>query len=506
MKSESQDSVRNLFNLPNDEKIFDDFGCSIIEGIPYHGRIYLTENFICFDSNILGFKSKCVISFQEIKEIKRASTNTIEIILLNSQKKPKYTFGSFTNPNIAYKRIKMICKAYINKINQNNNQEKHSNIDGSNDSKGFNIILSDSEKSDDENEQENTTPKLVSKTQSMNDVKKANTQESVVENKEKEKNSQSDQGEDIQFPPIDESRMYQACKVVINLSPDEFFAKYLGSESETSTVGFYKSLEDHFNVTISNWEKNQKDPNDPNVANEPEGFNRKLNFSLKLVGVPFVNQSEVTKTQKYTIQSNNNPKYIIKGSSSSVGVPYCTYFSIEDTLELYPYMGESKCVLRAYVYNEFTKSTMFKNTIISSTKTEYQKEIDRWINYIKSCGNTVENYQPPKPKKVVSDKPANLIPTHAMEKEKDEEADKNSMYYKVFQIFNEILQKKNMVIMIMLGIVIFGLIIVISNQNRQMRTLNQNIKEIKEMVQTLMKKSSPKIVVHSSSNANESDL
>ena len=67
-------------------------------------------------------------------------------------------------------------------------------------------------------------------------------------------------------------------------------------------------------------------------------------------------------------------------------------------------MGESKCVLRAYVYNEFTKSTMFKNTIISSTKTEYQKEIDRWINYIKSCGNTVENYQPPKPKKVVSDK------------------------------------------------------------------------------------------------------
>ena len=80
------------------------------------------------------------------------------------------------------------------------------------------------------------------------------------------------------------------------------------------------------------------------------------------------------------------------------------------------------------------------------------------------------------------------------------------MYYKVFQIFNEILQKTNMVIMIMLGIVIFGLIIVISNQNRQMRTLNQNIKEIKEMVQTLMKKSSQKIVVHSSSNANESDL
>ena len=87
MKSESQDSVRKLFNLPSDEKIFDDFGCSIIDGISYHGRIYLTENYICFDSNILGFKSKCVINFQEIKEIKRGSTNTIDIILLNSDKK-----------------------------------------------------------------------------------------------------------------------------------------------------------------------------------------------------------------------------------------------------------------------------------------------------------------------------------------------------------------------------------------------------------------------------------
>jgi hypothetical protein len=57
MKTESQDSVRLLFALPREEKIFDDFGCSLVDGLSYHGRIYITENYICFNSNILGIKT-----------------------------------------------------------------------------------------------------------------------------------------------------------------------------------------------------------------------------------------------------------------------------------------------------------------------------------------------------------------------------------------------------------------------------------------------------------------
>ena len=87
MKTESQDSVRLLFALPREEKIFDDFGCSLVDELSYHGRIYITENYICFNSNILGIKTKSVIPFAEISKIKKTN-NTIEILTTNT-KKPK---------------------------------------------------------------------------------------------------------------------------------------------------------------------------------------------------------------------------------------------------------------------------------------------------------------------------------------------------------------------------------------------------------------------------------
>lgn len=486
MKSESQDSVRKLFNLPSDEKIFDDFGCSIIDGISYHGRIYLTENYICFDSNILGFKSKCVINFQEIKEIKRGSTNTIDIILLNpDKKKAKYTFGSFTNPNMAYKRIKMICKAYLSKINQNNLDKSSSNIN-LNESKSFSIILSDSEKTEEEEEEEKNTgmkTRSLSRTGStsinLNELGKSVKQNVQPNNEiEKEQLNNQEAQEDVQFTPIDENVMYQAAKVVINLSPEEFMNKYLGKVRETNTEGLFDYLGDRFDINITEWTKNEKDPNENSKIDK---YTRTQNFSLRLTGVPFVNQSQVSKTQVYTYNPSGSPKYIITGSCSSIGVPYSTYFTIEDTLELYPYMGGSKCILRAFATNVFTKSTIFKSTIISTTKKEFQKEIDKWIGFMKFKGEKIENYQPPvKYKKIVPDKATYKL-AHGIEKEKNDN-DQNNAYSKVFNIFNEILQKKNLIIIIMLGIIIIGLFIVLISQNRQMRLLNKNIVEIKALL------------------------
>jgi hypothetical protein len=58
MKTSSQESVRNLFSLNSNERVYDDFGCAFSDVILYHGRLFLTENFICFNSNILGLKQK----------------------------------------------------------------------------------------------------------------------------------------------------------------------------------------------------------------------------------------------------------------------------------------------------------------------------------------------------------------------------------------------------------------------------------------------------------------
>ena len=114
MMSDSQEQVRNLFNLHKEEKILDDFGCSLSETIPILGRLYLTEHYICFGSNLFGFNRKYLIPFNEITILSLKKAN-IEIESKNN-KKNKFIFSSFKDVKIVYKRIKSMCRSYNDNI------------------------------------------------------------------------------------------------------------------------------------------------------------------------------------------------------------------------------------------------------------------------------------------------------------------------------------------------------------------------------------------------------
>ena len=453
MKSDSQDSVRTLFSLPKEEKIYDDFGCSVVDTINHIGRLYLTENFICFNSSLIGFSKKIIIPFNDIIELKKSSKNTIQVNVKN-QKKDKYQFTSFNETLIAYKRIKMMCRAYIDKITPTpgKNDENKNKI---------NIILSDSEEEDEEDD--DTFINSNNKNNESN-IKKNNSTEILNNNNNIHGNIQKNKSEsnlkdindineveDINFPPLDTNQI-ENCKVVIDLSPKDFFKKYLTNASiDTCYKTYYESLGDHFNVVISDWRLNS-DNNNNNINNNNNNNNnninnnnlnnnninnnnnninnnndnnnlfdcfadnnqkiRNLSFSIHLTGVPFINQSDVQKKQILSIE--NNGKLIIRGSSMSVGVPYCTYFSVEDQYEIYPYMKGTKTILRIISWRNFIKSSFLQSTIEKTCKVEYQKETDTWIDFIKKKGNSVEKYSPGKKKKKDDKKESKL--THGVEK------------------------------------------------------------------------------------------
>ena len=159
--SDSQEQVRNLFGLNKEEKILDDFGCTLFEKIPIPGRLYLTEHFICFGSNIFGFNRKYSISFNEITIMSIKKSN-IEIETKNN-KRNKFSFTNFTDIKIVYKRIKSMCRCYNESISTNCLEQKTKE-------EIIPIILSDSEDSDDENEEIITTKTSSSskKTQNSN--------------------------------------------------------------------------------------------------------------------------------------------------------------------------------------------------------------------------------------------------------------------------------------------------------------------------------------------------
>ena len=452
MKSDSQDSVRTLFNLPKEEKIYDDFGCSVVDTINHKGRLYLTENFICFNSSLIGFSTKLIIPFNDIIELKKSSKNTIQVNVKN-QKKDKYQFTSFKETIIAYKRIKMMCRAYIDKITPTpgKNDENKNKI---------NIILSDSEE-EDEDDDDN----LINIKNKINEsnIKKNNSSEILNNNiNENIKNNKSennlkdindiDEDEVINFLPLDSNNKIENCKFVIDLSPKDFFKKYFTNASiDTCFKTYYDSLGDHFNIVITDWRLNSdnnnnninnninsnnninnnlNNNNDNNINNNNNNNNninnnnlfdcfadnsqkiRNLSFSIHLTGVPFINQSDVEKKQILSIE--NDGKLIIRGSSKSVGVPYCTYFTVEEQFEIYPYMKGKKSIVRVISWRNFIKSSFLQSTIEKTCKAEFQKDIDSWIDFIKKKGNSIEKYSPGKKKKKDDKKESKL--THGVEK------------------------------------------------------------------------------------------
>ena len=182
MTSDSQEQVRNLFNLNKEEKILDDFGCSLSETIPILGRLYLTEHYICFGSNLFGFNRKYSISFNEITILSLKKAN-IEIESKNKSRN-KFIFSSFKDVKIVYKRIKSMCRSHNDNISISCfTTKKQEDI--------IPIILSDSEDSDDDEDEEIITKKTTSSSKkeisnsnssNENSPKLDNTNNSIIDN------------------------------------------------------------------------------------------------------------------------------------------------------------------------------------------------------------------------------------------------------------------------------------------------------------------------------------
>ncbi|TXT04993.1 hypothetical protein VHUM_03813 [Vanrija humicola] len=75
--------------------LIEDYGCALAKDILVHGRLYVSENHICFHSNLFGWVTDVVVPFAEVKTIEKKMTalvipNAIGVVT----GKEKYTFAS----------------------------------------------------------------------------------------------------------------------------------------------------------------------------------------------------------------------------------------------------------------------------------------------------------------------------------------------------------------------------------------------------------------------------
>lgn len=74
--------IRQLFNLPKSENIFDDFACSYNS---FPGRVYLSQSYLCFYSTMLGKTTKLILSYDQITKVYKSNNKFSKSIKVHKQ-------------------------------------------------------------------------------------------------------------------------------------------------------------------------------------------------------------------------------------------------------------------------------------------------------------------------------------------------------------------------------------------------------------------------------------
>jgi hypothetical protein len=110
-KKRNRDFHTFFKSVPDDDYLIEDYSCALQREILAHGRLYVSEGHLCFSSNILGWTTTLVMSFDEIVSVEKRSTALVfKNGLMISTLHAKHSFASFTSRDATYDLIVNIWK------------------------------------------------------------------------------------------------------------------------------------------------------------------------------------------------------------------------------------------------------------------------------------------------------------------------------------------------------------------------------------------------------------
>lgn len=110
-KKRNRDFHTLFKSVPDDDYLIEDYSCALQREILAHGRLYVSEGHLCFSSNIFGWATTLVMSFDEIVSVEKRNTalvfkNGLMITTLHA----KHSFASFASRDSTYDLIVNIWK------------------------------------------------------------------------------------------------------------------------------------------------------------------------------------------------------------------------------------------------------------------------------------------------------------------------------------------------------------------------------------------------------------
>ncbi|XP_026782564.1 GRAM domain-containing protein 2B isoform X1 [Pangasianodon hypophthalmus] len=98
-------------DIPESEDLLHAYICALQREVPYHGRLYITENNVCFHSSVLLKATKVVIPVSNITVLKKQNTALLvpNALSIRSNLGEKYLFVSLRNREGCYKLLRTVC-------------------------------------------------------------------------------------------------------------------------------------------------------------------------------------------------------------------------------------------------------------------------------------------------------------------------------------------------------------------------------------------------------------
>ncbi|KAJ3665836.1 hypothetical protein Zmor_001305 [Zophobas morio] len=102
-KSRSGDFKRIFKEVPDDERLVVDYSCALQKEILVQGRLYVTQNYLCFYANIFGWETTVTLKWKEVSAITKEKTaRVIPNAVLICTRTEKYFFTSFVARDKTY--------------------------------------------------------------------------------------------------------------------------------------------------------------------------------------------------------------------------------------------------------------------------------------------------------------------------------------------------------------------------------------------------------------------
>ncbi|XP_038239506.1 GRAM domain-containing protein 2A-like isoform X1 [Dermochelys coriacea] len=98
--------------MPEEESLLDSISCAWQREVPYHGRLYISQNYICFHCSMLLRDVKVVIPVSSIAILKKANTALLvpNALSIRTVEGEKFLFVSMRTREATYQLLRSVCK------------------------------------------------------------------------------------------------------------------------------------------------------------------------------------------------------------------------------------------------------------------------------------------------------------------------------------------------------------------------------------------------------------